>query len=405
MKNKRLEVYTLGKFLVRKENMILSEKNKRSEKLWHLFQYLLSKPYQYIPVEILIEEINLPLELIDAKNALENIVYRLRKLLAADEKYQADKYIIFNRGGYSFNWDEDHFLDFREFNFCFQKGKELYQSQNYQQCLDLFNQCSQLYKGKYLAENTNYPWLLQQRMYYQEMFIEQAHLSCQIFMQKNKYNDLKNLCRTLLQIEPFEEKFHSYYIKSLLLEKQQQQAQNHFEYVRTLFSGSRQTLSADFLNLLNNDLSKNDNYQDDSSYYKKEENIKQIIDEVNNYRVHQNDLFFINPEAFKLLLNLEHRKKERSGQPLFLISLSLPSASIPKDSQQKKALFKQLELIFLNTIRKSDVITRWGKYQYLILLSNLDEIKVQEIIKRIKFKFFQLKMPGSIFLNSDYKKL
>ncbi|MFW6238340.1 MAG: hypothetical protein ACOC5A_03815, partial [Halanaerobiales bacterium] len=110
-----IKIYTLGKFQVENDGTLLSNINTRSRKMWNLFQTLISNPQNYIPVDNLIEELNFSLELIDAKNALENTVYRLRKLLAQDKNYRADKYIIYSHGAYSFNWDSEFYLDYLDF--------------------------------------------------------------------------------------------------------------------------------------------------------------------------------------------------------------------------------------------------------------------------------------------------
>ncbi|MFW6308749.1 MAG: BTAD domain-containing putative transcriptional regulator [bacterium] len=389
-----MEIYTLGNFHVQKGNVIISEKNKRSNKMWNLFQYLLSKPNTYTPIEVLIEEINLPMELIDAKNALENLVYRLRKLLAYDEKYIPDKYIKYNRGCYSFNWEGDYFLDFREFTSCYQKGNQYYNQKNYEKALQNFLRSFDLYKGDYLAQNANFPWLLQERNKYRELFLEQSLLTCNILFQQKNYKKIIEICRKVLLIEPFSENFHALLIEALSKQGQFQNAASHYKYTLSLFSGNEVSLSSDFMNIL-------ERLQKNGPELTRQKN---ILTELNNFKNNDN-LYFLSPEAFKSFVYIEKRKQERNNQSLFLVSININLNDNNLEPDKFDKINKNIELIFLKTIRKSDVITHWEKYQYLILFRKLSENKVQEIIKRIKDCFYQIKVYKETDLDISYKNL
>ncbi len=86
MNKTNLEVYTLGRFLVKKDDNLISDENSYANKLWELFQYLLSNMNKVQPIETIIDDLEFDLEMLDARNALENRIYRLRKLLAKNEK-------------------------------------------------------------------------------------------------------------------------------------------------------------------------------------------------------------------------------------------------------------------------------------------------------------------------------
>ncbi|MFW6308888.1 MAG: hypothetical protein ACOC1S_02605, partial [bacterium] len=158
--NDRLNIFTLGKFQVQKGETVLTEKKQHANKIWHLFHYLVSTPEKKTPVEEIIEEINLSLDLRDAKNALENIIYRLRKLLATNEEYEPGKYILYNRGSYSLNLEADIYFDFLEFKNYFQQGEKYYNSGEYQTALQHFYKCFDLYNGEFIPENSEIPRVL-----------------------------------------------------------------------------------------------------------------------------------------------------------------------------------------------------------------------------------------------------
>ena len=392
MGNKILEVYTLGNFKVKKEDMILSDMNTRSNKMWDLFQYLISHPEQITPVDILIEDINLPMELINAKNALENLVYRLRKLLSCgDEKYRPDKYIIFKRGGYSFNWEEDHFLDFLEFQSSYQKGTQYYEEGKLDQSFQEFWECYNLYRGNFLQENTDSPHLLQQRIHFRELFFKQSKLTCEILKKQKDYSRIEKVCRRVLKIEPFEEEFHSLLIESLLKKGEERNAALHYDYTMSLFSKNKINLSSNFVNILEKRKKHSINKFDFNDF---------IIEFKNKDK---NDLILLDPENFTNILRIFIRKKERDSGPLCLVSLNINQENKNSVNIPKKEIKNNLEEILHRNIRKSDFVCSWNKMEYLLLFAGIGEENLLNILNRIKQSFYQLNQSHDIILNTDYK--
>ncbi|MFW6025163.1 MAG: helix-turn-helix domain-containing protein, partial [Candidatus Woesearchaeota archaeon] len=153
MCDSKIEIYTLGRFQVKKDDYIITKNNNKSHKVWCLFKILISSPQKVFSTEELMDRLDLSLELIDAKNAVQNLIYRLRKILAKNENYIAEKYIIFEEEGYSFNWRNKHYVDFIEFEKLCKKSEKAEKENKDDQVLDYAIQAIEIYQGDFLNEN------------------------------------------------------------------------------------------------------------------------------------------------------------------------------------------------------------------------------------------------------------
>ena len=398
--NNKLDIFTLGKFQVLKGETVITEKKQAANKIWDLFQYLVSTPDKETPIEIIIEEINLSLELRDAKNALENTIYRLRKLLASNEEYEPGKYIFYNRGSYGLNLDADIYLDFLEFKNCFQQGEKYYKSGEYQTALQHFYKCFDLYNGEFIPENSKITRILQQRHYYRKLFLEQGSKTCDILLNEQDYKQLEEICYKILQIEPFEEKFHIKLIEAFINRDQIENARNHFDYTKTLFKKSTKDLSPEFYNILKSYQNKETKNSYDNQ--RRDSNIDEIYSKINTKN--NNNIVFLTPETFKELVTLEIRKKDRTNKSTYLISLNFNVEEFNKSRDEEK-ITKDIKHIFSQTIKKSDIISNWNNHHYLLLITVYNEKKVNKIIKKIRQAFNTLDISSEITLNTDFKLL
>ncbi len=398
--DERLKIFTLGKFRVEKGETVLTEKDQKSNKIWNLFHYLISTPDKYTPAEEIIEIINLSIGLADAKNALQNLVYRLRKLLATNEEYQPEKYIQFKRGSYCLNLDAGLYLDFLEFKKCFQEGEKHYNSGQYQNALQYFYKCFDLYNGDFIPENSEIINLLQQRNYYRKLFLEQSLITCDILLKKKNYKQLEKISYKILQVEPFEERFHIKLIEALIYQDKKEDARNHYDYTCTLFDKSPKDLSSEFFNIFNN--IDNDKIKTEMDNNKTKSNIYDIYSNINEKKNDQ--LIFLDSETFKKLVVIETRKKERTNNSKYLVSLNFKLEKVEK-AQIKNEIRKNIEFILSKEIRKSELLSCWNKYHFLLLVTVNNEKEIKKIVKRIKQAFNTLDLPAEVTLNANYKLL
>ena len=102
-----LSVQMLGGFCVRQGGVVLSDSSPRAKNVWTLFKYLVINSGRTVPVDTLINLL-WPEECYNPAKALQNLVYRLRTILASNG--DSREYILFTHGAYM--WNETIPIDF-----------------------------------------------------------------------------------------------------------------------------------------------------------------------------------------------------------------------------------------------------------------------------------------------------
>jgi len=400
--NAVLKAFTLGKFLVRKGDKVISKQKSNSLNLWLLFQYLLSHPYTLIPREKVIDELNFDMKLIDAKNALENRIYRLRKLLAGGEQYQTDKYIIFEQGNYGLNWDRTCWSDSIEFENNCKKGERLLQKEKKQAALDRLIKALEVYKGDYLENLANYQWATTRRVKYRQMYLDIFNKTCEILTELGKYQTIEKICRQAVEIDPFEERFHYILIKTMLKQGHKREARSHYDVVKTLFDEQGEELFPELNKVINQKHKEQHVIQEEVS--QEEVNLEQIKVELSlNNSASENTT--ISVQDFRRHAQVIQKKCQQEDTPLFLASIALKFNINEISKSRKKRFTENLKRTFKNSLRSSDIICQWTSQQFLILLPSVQANKVQTILERIKNSFYQLEEEAGSIINVRYRKL
>ncbi len=402
-----LKVYTLGEFVVKKDNDIITDETTYSNKLWELFQYLLSHPGKIQPMETIIDDLNFDLEMLDAKNALENRVYRLRKLLSKGEEYKAGKYIIFKHGGYSLNWQGNYWCDMLEFKNRCRKGEDKAVNGDKEEALNEYLPALNLYKGDYLNTRTNKHWVIPPRIQYKQIYLDSLNRASHILEEFKEYNKIETLCRDAIQNEPFEELPHYLLITSLINQGYKREAKIHYELVKSLFADQ---VSEPFPEL----------------YEKINNNSEQIIitdNHINNYKMSSNvydidsikeklgisgkisDKKFIPADICCDFADFLVKNQQRYNGGLYMASVSLEFCQSDIDENKKDYYINRLKDVILKSLRSSDVICEWTDQQFIVFFPSIQEDTVREILGRLKNYYYTQEEIGGTVLNTNYRKI
>ncbi|NLC11136.1 MAG: hypothetical protein GX767_02655, partial [Firmicutes bacterium] len=121
LQQERLEIYTLGRFLVKRDNKVISE-CWRTSKPWLLFKYFLTHRGKNILPESALENLWPQQQYTDPRRAFRSLVFRLRNLLSPNCSSFFDSYISFSHGCYHWNTELDYWFDAEEFEHLCQKA-------------------------------------------------------------------------------------------------------------------------------------------------------------------------------------------------------------------------------------------------------------------------------------------
>jgi GGDEF domain-containing protein len=74
-------------------------------------------------------------------------------------------------------------------------------------------------------------------------------------------------------------------------------------------------------------------------------------------------------------------------------------------SAELQDALESLKTLLLNDLRKSDVISRWNKNQFVLLLAEMDQEQANRILGRIKGKFKKKHFKGEDVLHCTVHSL
>ena len=402
-----LKVYTLGEFVVKKDNDIITDETTYSNKLWELFQYLLSHPGKIQPMETIIDDLNFDLEMLDAKNALENRVYRLRKLLSKGEEYKAGKYIIFKHGGYSLNWQGNYWCDMLEFKNRCRKGEDKAANGDKENALNEYLPALDLYKGDYLNTRTNKHWVIPSRIQYKQIYLDSLNRTSHILEEFKEYNKIETLCRDAIQHEPFEELPHYLLIASLIKQGYKIKAKYHYELVKSLFADQVLEPFPELNIKINDNSGKSISTNDQLNDYKAVSNIYDIdsIKEKLSLSGKILDKKFIPADICCDFANFLVKNQQRYNGSLYMASISLDLSQSDIDENKKDYYIDKLKNAILKSLRSSDVICEWTDQQFVVFFPSIQEDTVREILGRLKNYYYTQREVSGTALNTNYRIL
>ena len=111
--NDLLQIFTLGRFVVKRGETILSDKANRSYRLWELFKYLLTNRNRSFLPETITENLWPDNNYSHSRQVVRTQVCRLRQLLNDDNSHSES--VVFVQGCYQWDNKLDFWLDAEEF--------------------------------------------------------------------------------------------------------------------------------------------------------------------------------------------------------------------------------------------------------------------------------------------------
>jgi DNA-binding SARP family transcriptional activator len=381
LKKERLEICTLGRFLVKSGDRLISEQSNRSYRVWDLFKYLITHRDRGILPEVILENLWPGQEFSDPKRALRTPIYRLRRLLEPAGCHNGNNnFISFSQGCYKWDAKAEFSLDAQEFEELCRRGQMLAEN-NPTAAIEAFQKAVSLYKGDYLPECLYHEWALPVRNYYRRLFLQSSLDLCRLLKNTDRNSEIIKVCETVFHIEPFEEEFHLRFLEAQITMAKIKEARSHYEYVTSLFYRELGIKPSPAMRDIYRQLKTGSEYVEFDLT-----SIQESLAE----RIKTEGGFFCDPDIFRHLYKLEKRRLERTGQVVFLGLLSLTTAEYRTPPQ--KAL-KEASDILLNlltaSLRKGDIITHWNESQTLILLPGLNLEQGEKVLQRITSAFNQ----------------
>lgn len=343
--------------------------------------------------------------------ALRVIVYKTKKKLA--QLGMPGKDIIYLDGG-MYYWTSDIKIeeDAREFEKCFEKIRELdetatdrsdrinesgtaqesdgsklqkdivqMQEEIDEQKLQLYLKAFYLYKGEFLAQYTGETWIAQEAKRYHQMFCECVENAAEIIRKKKEWKMLEMLGNYATKADPLNE-WELLTMEAMVETRRYDEASEFYSKVVDYYLKECGIYpSARLMEIL-------EKYSNQMNHtYEILENIQEGMNEDDNEK--NKGGYFCSYPVFRGIYQTSVRMMDRTDVPVYLMLCTLvdkDGKQIQSESEMNK-YSRQLKECIGESIRHSDVYAKYGKIQFLILLTGISRENCELVQNRINYQF------------------
>ena len=375
-KQQVLYVKMFGDFSVVYQGVSLIGKKKKETQFAQVLQLLLHNRQNGISREGLEKVLFGERMLDDANHAIHSLIYNIRRKLK-QAGLPEGKYIISRKG--RFYWDQE--IPFEEDAQVFEEYcRGAYETEDWEEKIELLWKSVLLYKGAFLEHSEQNGWVQEERDRYSAMFREMVELLAGILREKKAYMQLEKLGRHAARVTPYEER-ELLMIEALTSMGKSEQAQilygETMEKYRQVYKEEQLEKLKDFRRKIEEQL--------DHPY--------DILDNIQESMTERMEKvqgpYQCSWEVFREIYHMIARMMERSGQQVQLMLCTLTDMDEhPVESDEKaEVLSRYVWESICRSIRSGDVVTRYGKGQYLVLLINAKPEECKGIQERIDMQF------------------
>ncbi len=317
--------------------------------------------------------------------ALRVIVYKTKQKLT-QLGLPGENLIYLDGGMYYWTSDIKVEEDAREFEECFEKIRELddtTQSQEEidEQKLQLYLKAFYLYKGEFLAPYTGETWIAQEAKRYHQMFCECVENAAGIVRKRKEWKMLEMLGNYATKVDPLNE-WELLTMEGMVETRRYDEASEFYSKVVDYYLKECGIYpSARLMEIL-------EKYSNQMNHtYEILENIQEGMNEEDEEK--NKGGYFCSYPVFRGIYQTSVRMMDRTDVPVYLMLCTLVDKNgkqIQSESEMNK-YSRQLKDCIGESIRHSDVYAKYGKIQFLILLTGISRENCELVQNRINYQF------------------
>lgn len=317
--------------------------------------------------------------------ALRVIVYKTKQKLT-QLGLPGENLIYLDGGMYYWTSDIKVEEDAREFEECFEKIRELddtTQSQEEidEQKLQLYLKAFYLYKGEFLAPYTGETWIAQEAKRYHQMFCECVENAAGIVRKRKEWKMLEMLGNYATKVDPLNE-WELLTMEGMVETRRYDEASEFYSKVVDYYLKECGIYpSARLMEIL-------EKYSNQMNHtYEILENIQEGMNEEDDEK--NTGGYFCSYPVFRGIYQTSVRMMDRTDVPVYLMLCTLVDKNgkqIQSESEMNK-YSRQLKDCIGESIRHSDVYAKYGKIQFLILLTGISRENCELVQNRINYQF------------------
>lgn len=314
----------------------------------------------------------------DVSHSIRNIIYNMRKKLR--ELGLPESQYVVKRGGVYY-WTDDIPVkeDASDFDDAFDIAMETEDDAEREAALT--NACYK-YKGRFLYGNDSAVWIVQEGERYREQFSDCVNELVAILRDEHKYLQMQDIGIYATKVDPFAE-WEIVTLEALSglgkFDKTENFYRQTVDAYTAEYGGRTNTYVREFVNRMGLKLVVGT------------ESLEEIQIKIGNSDVIDNNGYYCSLPVFQEIYRMTERMMERAGEKIFLMLCTiLDSKGNPmREGPRLDELSERLRETVIETVRRTDTVTRYGKGQFLVLLINITYEDCAIVSNRINQKFIR----------------
>jgi DNA-binding SARP family transcriptional activator len=353
-------ITTLGQFDVVKNNDSLVMSASSSKKLWELYKFLLVHRSQKFTPDSLADQLWVSESYSDYRGTLRRQMHRLRQILKEESADENGCTILFASGYYMWNSGVSIKVDSDIFEAEVAQG-DLCMEIDSSEALRHYLMAIAIYKGDYLPDLLNQHWVFSVRNHYRRLYLRAVEVAVKLLNHKHAFDEIIRICQAAIRIDVHEEMFHIHYMRALAAKGLRKDALLHYEQITGFYFREMGLKPSREMRELYNMLT------------------TEPVSAPTSIKDHVDNAHFCEPDVFRSICELEHKRHERSGADYSIGYLTIDGDSEPTMQLMKSHLFSHL--------RKGDCFARWNERQFAVLLSGANREQMMMIFDRLLGRF------------------
>lgn len=390
-----LYVQMLGDLSLQYNDKVLSGENVRAKQVWNLLEYIIANRGRENSLDRIMEALWEDGDADDPSNALKNLAYRLRSTLKNSLGLPAGDYVVFKHGTYSWNTEAPCVFDVDILEESVKKAKlpgvgrdEMYQS---------YREAVSVYKGNFMPQAAYKQWAQPQSAYYERIYMETVEVLSRMLLEDGRCGEAEEICRAAIVCDPFVEENHIGLIRALVGSNNQKKAREHYDFLRKLYLDELGIEPSDTITKLYMDvINQNLEFERDLAVIKEE--LKECTDITGSMQC--------NFEVFKMIYRLQARAVFRSGRSIYIALLTVTGKNGKEIRPELlERTVTELTGVVSSYLRKDDVVCRYGRTQFLIMLANITYEDMAMVLDRLIRKINVCKMGQAVEVRGQVRAL
>ncbi len=372
-------IQMLGEFSIRRGERTLNSESNRSKKVMNLIEFLVANRNATVSQEKLIESVWDGEEFDNPLNTLKNMAYRARNILKSlwAEDEQIVDLIKFEGNTYVWNNSVPCVVDIEEME---KLSKEVEKEQfGKEEKLTRLYTIFELYKGEFLPKSSFYEWVIHLNAYYHSLFSKNTKLLLGMLKEEERYEDVATICEKYNRFYSYDEDVHVKLLEAYAKTSRLNEAVSHYNFIEELFFEEFGVGLSEETVKFYRELSKSaHNVEYDIC------NIQSDLIEAATER----GAFFCDYDIFKNIYRLQSRMLQRNGASVFFALFTI--VDVRGDMPDKEVIKKTITLlknIMVDSLRMSDVVSKYSTLQLVALLPYTSYENGQKVCARIEEQF------------------